>query len=109
MRRTEHTKKCRRKFFRLMMHGLFAKDFTVNRFKQLFQTVRNASTTLKTSTTQINPTITSIPNKSTKNALNKPGGTNIVLIDAVRTPFVQSSSVFKNMIANDLLRFALLG
>lgn len=92
-----------------MMHGLFAKDFTVNRFKQLFQTVRNASTTLKTSTTQINPTITSIPNKLTKNALNKPGGTNIVLIDAVRTPFVQSSSVFKNMIANDLLRFALLG
>ena len=34
---------------------------------------------------------------------------NVVLVDAVRTPFVQSNGVFRDMMAVDLQRAALLG
>ncbi|VDN03157.1 unnamed protein product [Thelazia callipaeda] len=39
---------------------------------------------------------------------SRPDKPNIVLVDAVRTPFVQSGTVFKNMMAYDLQRSALL-
>lgn len=44
----------------------------------------------------------------TKQSLSKLGRPNIVLVDAVRTPFVQSGTLFKDMISNDLQRAALL-
>lgn len=45
----------------------------------------------------------------TKQSLSRLGRPNIVLVDAVRTPFVQSGTLFKDMISNDLQRAALLG
>ncbi|VDN34994.1 unnamed protein product [Gongylonema pulchrum] len=44
-----------------------------------------------------------------KPSLSKPGRPNIVLVDAVRTPFLQSGTAFRNMISNDLQKAALLG
>lgn len=46
------------------------------------------------------------PTTPTTNRQNTP---NVVLIDAVRTPFVQSNGVFKDMWAVDLQRAALVG
>ncbi|VDM45449.1 unnamed protein product [Toxocara canis] len=48
------------------------------------------------------------PPSTTKRTLAKPGRPSIVLVDAVRTPFLISSTDFKDMIANDLQRAALL-
>uniref|UniRef100_A0A1I8A091 acetyl-CoA C-acyltransferase n=2 Tax=Steinernema glaseri TaxID=37863 RepID=A0A1I8A091_9BILA len=45
---------------------------------------------------------------ATPKSLDKPGRPNIVLVDAVRTPFVQSGTVFKDLMAVDLQRSALL-
>uniref|UniRef100_A0A915PW84 acetyl-CoA C-acyltransferase n=1 Tax=Setaria digitata TaxID=48799 RepID=A0A915PW84_9BILA len=45
---------------------------------------------------------------ASRKTFSKPGRPNIVLVDAVRTPFVQSRTVFKNMMAIDLQRAALL-
>ncbi|XP_061180896.1 trifunctional enzyme subunit beta, mitochondrial-like [Saccostrea echinata] len=39
----------------------------------------------------------------------KTGGRNIVLIDGVRTPFLQSSTTYKNLMPHDLARTALKG
>ncbi|XP_062591332.1 trifunctional enzyme subunit beta, mitochondrial-like [Saccostrea cucullata] len=39
----------------------------------------------------------------------KAGGRNIVLIDGVRTPFLQSSTTYKNLMPHDLARTALKG
>jgi acetyl-CoA acyltransferase len=42
-------------------------------------------------------------------ALKSPGGRNIVLVDAARTPFCTSGSSYKNLMPHDLQRAALLG
>lgn len=41
--------------------------------------------------------------------LSKPNRPNIVLVDAVRTPFVLSGTVYKDLMAVDLQRHALKG
>lgn len=46
---------------------------------------------------------------TSKQTFSKPDRPNIVLVDAVRTPFLQSRTMFKNMMAMDLQRAALLG
>ncbi|KAL4003187.1 3-ketoacyl-CoA thiolase [Acanthocheilonema viteae] len=45
---------------------------------------------------------------TSRKTFSKPDRPNIVLVDAVRTPFLQSGTVFKNMMALDLQRAALL-
>ncbi|VDK70237.1 unnamed protein product [Litomosoides sigmodontis] len=45
---------------------------------------------------------------TSKQTFSKPDRPNIVLVDAVRTPFLQSRTMFKNMMAMDLQRAALL-
>ena len=37
------------------------------------------------------------------------GGKNIVLVDGVRTPFLMSSTDYKNLMPHDLQRYALVG
>lgn len=44
-----------------------------------------------------------------KKTLNKQGRPNIVFVDGVRTPFVQSGTVFKNLMPHELQKTALLG
>lgn len=46
---------------------------------------------------------------TSRKTFSKPDRPNIVLVDAVRTPFLQSRTMFKNMMAVDLQRAALLG
>jgi len=41
--------------------------------------------------------------------LSRPGGKNIVFIDGVRTPFLQSGTDFQKLMPHDLARYALLG
>ena len=41
-----------------------------------------------------------------KKTLAKPGQKNIVLVDAVRTPFLQSGTQYKNLMPHDLQREA---
>ncbi|KAL5016541.1 hypothetical protein ScPMuIL_006130 [Solemya velum] len=44
-----------------------------------------------------------------KKTLEKPGVKNIVLVEGVRTPFLQSGTAYKNLMPHDLARNALLG
>ncbi|XP_067679388.1 trifunctional enzyme subunit beta, mitochondrial-like [Haliotis asinina] len=46
---------------------------------------------------------------SSKKTLAKPGIPNIVLVDGVRTPFLQSGTSYKNLMPHDLARTALQG
>jgi acetyl-CoA acyltransferase len=48
------------------------------------------------------------PAATTKKTLAKPGVKNIVLVEGVRTPFVVSGTEFKDVLAHDLARAALL-
>jgi len=40
--------------------------------------------------------------------LSRPGGKNIVFIEGVRTPFLQSGTDFQKLMPHDLARYALL-
>jgi hypothetical protein len=46
---------------------------------------------------------------SNKKTTSKSGRPNIVFVDGVRTPFVMSGTVFKNLMPHDLQKTALLG
>ena len=46
--------------------------------------------------------------QKTKLSLARPNQKNIVLVDAVRTPFLLSSTSYKNLMPHDLARNALL-
>ncbi|EJW77245.1 hypothetical protein WUBG_11844, partial [Wuchereria bancrofti] len=52
--------------------------------------------------------LTSTAPTTSRKIFSKPNQPNIVLVDAVRTPFLQSRTMFKNMMAIDLQRAALL-
>ncbi|VIO91506.1 Uncharacterized protein BM_BM1745 [Brugia malayi] len=52
--------------------------------------------------------LTSTAPTISRKIFSKPNQPNIVLVDAVRTPFLQSRTMFKNMMAMDLQRAALL-
>ncbi|CAL8070130.1 unnamed protein product [Orchesella dallaii] len=49
------------------------------------------------------------PPRGANKGLLKPGGKNIVLVDAVRTPFCMSGTEYARQMPHDLARYALLG
>uniref|UniRef100_A0A915AWB0 acetyl-CoA C-acyltransferase n=2 Tax=Parascaris univalens TaxID=6257 RepID=A0A915AWB0_PARUN len=104
------------------MHRIAARGSQSHVKCLLAQWVRYASPGIPPSSSSTKPPISSVsqsgpspssatspkPPSATKKTLAKAGRPNIVFIDAVRTPFVMSGTVFKDMIANDLQRAALL-
>nr|QBH73792.1 trifunctional enzyme beta subunit [Isotomurus palustris] len=49
------------------------------------------------------------PPRTGSSKLARPGGKNIVLVDAVRTPFLVSGTEYNNLMPHDLARYALIG